>query len=61
MKRYGLAALATTFVITSVGVLAFLPGTAMAATCSDVSNQADAQRAANTRDPNGNEIRSSQC
>jgi len=56
MNTNVLAAVATTVVITGAGVLAFLPGTAMAATCSDFSNQADAQRAANTRDPNGNGI-----
>src|SRR5690349_4696729 len=37
------------------GIAAF-PGAASAATCSDYSNQADAQRAADTRDGDGDGI-----
>jgi uncharacterized protein YabE (DUF348 family) len=43
----------------AVGVLiavALLPGSASAATCSDYSTQAEAQRAADTRDADGDGI-----
>jgi micrococcal nuclease len=39
-----------------VGVFAFAPSAASAATCSDYSTQADAQRAADTRDADGDGI-----
>lgn len=38
------------------GALLALPGSASAATCSDYSNQADAQRAADTRDADSDGI-----
>jgi hypothetical protein len=45
--------LAAVVVLTAV---AFLPGSASAATCSEYSTQADAQRAADTRDADGDGI-----
>ena len=39
-----------------LGAIALLPSSASAATCSDYTNQADAQRAADTRDADGDGI-----
>lgn len=47
----------TTFLAVAALIgLAMLPSSASAATCSDYSNQADAQRAADTRDADGDGI-----
>jgi len=37
-------------------VIALLPSSAVAATCPDYTNQADAQRAADTRDADGDGV-----
>ena len=46
----------TLLVIAILGALALLPGSASAATCSDYSTQAEAQRAADTRDADGDGV-----
>ncbi len=43
-------------VAVALGVLALVPSVASAATCSDYSNQAAAQRAADTRDGDGDGV-----
>jgi hypothetical protein len=50
MVRAGLA------LIAALVIVGWTPGAASAATCSDYSNQADAQRAADTRDADGDGI-----
>ena len=46
----------TLLAIAALAALAVLPGSASAATCSDYSTQAEAQRAADTRDADGDGI-----
>ena len=47
----------TTLLVTAMLVgLALLPSAASAATCSDYSTQAEAQRAADTRDSDGDGV-----
>jgi hypothetical protein len=46
----------TLLAITALLAIALLPGSASAATCSDYSNQAEAQRAADTKDADGDGI-----
>lgn len=43
-------------VLTALIVTLLLPGFASAATCADYTNQADAQRAADTRDADGDGV-----
>ena len=46
----------TLLVVAALTAMALLPSQASAATCSDYSNQAEAQRAADTRDADGDGI-----
>ena len=56
MPRPILTAGATVGVIATLAAVALLPAPADAATCGDYSNQAAAQRAADTRDADGDGI-----